>query len=145
MAQDFAQSFADLVGLNQSDLILPSTNWTGTVDTATSGGIAPATASNLLNSIGSAVGSVADFGFNVQKQQMQVQQQAQDNQLKGLLGTLGFKTAVTQANAQSQIAQYQAQGQVAQAAKAAGIGTPSISMTMVLLVAAGAYFLAKKG
>jgi len=136
---------SDITGLSEADIALPSPSWTGTVDTATSAGITPATATGLLSSIGSAFGSVADFGFNVQKQQMQVQQQAQDNQLKGLLGTLGFKIAVTQANAQSQIAQYQAQGQVAQAAKAAGIGAPSISMTMVLLVAAGAYFLAKKG
>ena len=135
---------SDITGLSEADIALPSPSWTGTVDTATSSGITPATATGLLNSIGSAVGSVADFGFNVQKQQLAVQAQSQDNQLKGLLGTLGFKTAVTQANAQSQIAQYQAQGAVAQAAKSAGIGGASISMTMVLLIAAGAYFLAKK-
>lgn len=135
---------SDITGLSEADIALPSPSWTGTVDTATSAGITPATATGLLSSIGSAVGSVADFGFNVQKQQMQVQQQAQDNQLKGLLGTLGFKTAVTQANAQAQVAQYQAQGQVAQAAKAAGVGG-GMSMTVVLLIAAGAYLLAKKG
>lgn len=136
---------SDLTGLSESDIALPTPSWTGTVDSATSGGISAPTASGLLNSVGSAIGSVADFGFNVQKQQMSVQSQAQDNQLKGLLGTLGFKTAVTQANAQAQIAQYQAQGQVAQAARSAGVGGASISMTMVLLIAAGAYFLAKKG
>lgn len=136
---------SDITGLSEADIALPSPSWTGTVDTATAGGITPATTTGLLNSIGSAVGSVADFGFNVQKQQLAVQQQAQDNQLKALLGNLGFKTAVTQAQAQSQIAQYQAQGQVAQAAKAAGVGGGSISMTMVLLVGVGAYLLAKKG
>jgi hypothetical protein len=102
-------------------------------------------ASGLIDSLSSTIGKVADFGFNVQKQQLQVQQSAQDNQLKALMSTLGFKTAVTQANAQSQIAQYQAQGAVAQAAKAAGVGQPAgISTTMLLLIGIGAYVLVNR-
>lgn len=104
-----------------------------------------ASPSGLLDSLGSVIGNVADFGFKVQQQQLAVQSQAQDNQLKALLGTLGFKTAVTQANAQAQVAQYQAQGQVAQAARAAGISTGGgISMTMILLLGIGAYVLMNK-
>lgn len=106
----------------------------------------PATASSFLTSLGSSIGSVADFGFNLQSKQLAVQSQAQDNQLKSLLGTLGFKTAVTQANAQAQIANYQAQGAVAQAARSAGISTgQGVSMAMVALIAVGAYLVAKKG
>lgn len=104
-----------------------------------------ASASGLIDSLSSTIGKVADFGFNVQKQQLAVQQQAQDNQLKALLGTLGFKTAVTQANAQSQIAQYQAQGQVAQAARSAGISAGGgISTTMLLLIGMGIFLATKK-
>lgn len=132
---------SDITGLSEADIALPSPSWTGTVDTATAGGITPASASGLLSSIGSAVGSVADFGFNVQKQQMQVQSQAQNNQLQALLGTLGFKTAVTQANAQAQIAQINAQKAVAQASGATG----SISPTILILGAGLLYFMAKKG
>lgn len=132
---------SDITGLSEADIALPSPSWTGTVDTATAGGITPATASGLLSSIGSAVGSVADFGFNVQKQQMQVQSQAQNNQLQALLGTLGFKTAVTQANAQAQIAGINAQKAVAQAQG----GTSSISPTILILGAGLLYFMAKKG
>lgn len=134
-------ALSDMLGLSESELILPSPSWTGSVETATSGGITPATASGFLNSIGSAVGSVADFGFNVQKQQLQVQSQAQNNQLQALLGTLGFKTAVTQANAQAQIAQINAQKSVAQAQG----GGMSLSPTLLLLVAGAVYFMAKKG
>lgn len=137
---------SDITGLSEGEIALPSPSWTGTVDSATSGGITVASATGLLKSVGSAVGSVADFGFNLQKQQMQVQSQAQDNQLKGLLGTLGFKTAVTQANAQAQIAGYQAQGAVATAARSAGISTgQGVSMAVVALIAVGAYLFAKKG
>jgi hypothetical protein len=133
---------SDITGLSESDIALPSPSWTGTVDTATSGGVTSATASGLLNSIGSAVGSVADFGFNVQKQQMAVQSQAQDNQLKSLLGNLGFQTAVVQATSAADIAKINAQKSVAQAQ---GTGGLSLSPTLLLLIAGGVYFMAKKG
>lgn len=133
---------SDITGLSESDIALPSPSWTGTVDTATSGGVTPATASGLLNSIGSAVGSVADFGFNVQSQQLKVQSQAQDNQLKSLLGTLGFQTAVVQATSAADIAKINAQKSVAQAQ---GTGGLSLSPTLLLLIAGGVYFMAKKG
>jgi hypothetical protein len=133
---------SDITGLSESDIALPSPSWTGTVDTATASGVTPATASGLLNSIGSAVGSVADFGFNVQKQQMAVQSQAQDNQLKSLLGNLGFQTAVVQATSAADIAKINAQKSVAQAQ---GTGGLSLSPTLLLLIAGGVYFMAKKG
>jgi hypothetical protein len=103
-----------------------------------------ASATGLLDTLSSSIGKVADFGFNVQRQQLAVQSQAQDNQLKALLGTLGFKTAVTQANAQAQVAQYQAQGQVAQAARAAGVSGGGISTQMLLLVGVGLFLALKK-
>ena len=133
---------SDITGLSESDIALPSPSWTGTVDTATSGGVTPATASGLLNSIGSAVGSVADFGFNVQKQQMAVQSQSRDIQLKSLLGNLGFQTASIQAQSAAQVAQINAQKSVAQAQ---GMGGLSLSPTLLLLIAGAVYFMAKKG
>jgi hypothetical protein len=132
---------SDLTGLSESDIALPSPSWTGTVDTATSAGINPATASSLLNSIGSSIGSVADFGFNVQNQQMKVQAQSQDNQLKSLLGNLGFQTASIQAQSAAQVAQINAQKSVAQAQG----GSMSLSPTLLLLLAGGIYFMVKKG
>jgi hypothetical protein len=133
---------SDITGLSESDIALPSPSWTGTVDTATSGGITAASASGLLNSIGSSIGSVADFGFNVQKQQMAVQAQSQDNQLKSLLGNLGFQTAAIQAQSAAQVAQINAQKSVAQAQ---GTGGLSLSPTLLLLIAGAVYFMAKKG
>ncbi len=104
------------------------------------------TTTGFLDSLGSVVGKVADFGFNVQKLQLDTQARSQDVELAKLKNTLGFKTAVTQAEAQSTIAGYQAQGAIAQAMKSAGISTGGgISMTMLLLVAVGAYLVAKKG
>jgi hypothetical protein len=132
---------SDITGLSESDIALPSPSWTGTVDTATAGGVTPATASGLLNSIGSAIGSVTDFGFNVQNQQLKVQSQAQDNQLKSLLGNLGFQTASIQAQSAAQVAQINAQKSVAQAQG----GGMSLSPTLLLLLAGGVYFMAKKG
>jgi hypothetical protein len=132
---------SDITGLSEADIALPSPEWGGTVSTATSGGISLPSASGLLSSVGSAIGSVADFGFNVQKQQLAVQSQAQNNQLQGLLGTLGFKTAVTQANAQAQIAEINARKQVAQASGGGG----SLSPTVLILGAGLLYFMAKKG
>lgn len=133
---------SDITGLSESDIALPSPSWTGTVDTATAGGVTPATASGLLNSIGSAIGSVTDFGFNVQRQQGAIQAQSQDTQLKKLLGTLGFQTAVVQATSAADIAKINAQKQVAQAQGGGGL---SLSPTLLLLLAGGVYFLAKKG
>jgi hypothetical protein len=104
------------------------------------------TASGLIDSIGSVFGKVADFGFNVQKLQLETQARSQDVELAKLKNTLGFRTAVTQAETQSAIAGYQAQGAIAQAMKSAGISTGGgISMTMLLVVALGAYLVAKKG
>jgi hypothetical protein len=105
-----------------------------------------ASSTSLVDSLSSSIGSVADFGFNLQKLQYQTQAQAQDNQLQALKASLGFKTAVTQAQAQSTIAGYQAQGAVAQAAKAAGISTgQGISLGMVALIAVAVYMYSKKG
>jgi hypothetical protein len=105
----------------------------------------PPTAKSFLDTLSSSIGSVADFGFNLQKQQLAVQSQAMDTQLQTLKATLGFKTAATQAEAGATIAGYQAQGAIAQAAKSAGISTgQGMSVTMVALIAVGAYFLAKK-
>jgi hypothetical protein len=132
---------SDITGLSESDIALPTPSWTGTVDTATAGGVTPATASGLLNSIGSTIGSVTDFGFNVQNQQLKVQSQAQDNQLKSLLGNLGFQTASIQAQSAAQVAQINAQKSVAQAQG----GGMSLSPTLLLLAAGAVYFLAKKG
>jgi len=132
---------SDITGLSEADIALPSPSWTGTVDTATSSGITPATATGLLNSIGSAVGSVTDFGFNVQKQQLATQSQAQDIQLKSLLGNLGFQTAAIQAQSAAQVAQINAQKSVAQAS---GAGM-ALSPTLLLVLAGAVYFMAKKG
>ena len=101
--------------------------------------------SGILDAFSSSVGKVADFGFNVQKSILANQVQSQDIQLQALKASLGFKTAQTNAVAQSQIAQYQAQGSVAQAMKAAGISTGSTSPIMLILGAGLIYFLAKKG
>lgn len=102
--------------------------------------------SGLIDSISSSIGKVADFGFNVQKSILANQTQSQNLQLQGLMANLGFKTAQTQALAQSQVAQYQAQGQVAQAYKAAGLNTGGSLSPMMLILGAGlVYLLAKKG
>jgi len=132
---------SDITGLSEADIALPSPSWTGTVDTATSAGITPATATGLLNSIGSAIGSVTDFGFNVQKQQLATQSQAQDIQLKSLLGNLGFQTAAIQAQSAAQVAQINAQKSVAQASSTG----MALSPTLLLLLAGAVYFMAKKG
>lgn len=130
---------SDLTGLSESDIALPSPDWTGTVDTATSGGISAPSASGLLNSIGSTIGSVADFGFNVQKQQLATQSQAQDIQLKKLLGTLGFQTQVVQAQSAADIAKINAQKSVAQASGQMGGLSP-----LVLLLGAGLLYMVVK-
>ena len=95
----------------------------------------------LLDSLSSTIGKVADFGFNLQKQQYQVQAQSQDNQLKTLLGNLGFQTAVVKAQSENQIAQIQAQ----KAVSAAVSGGGALSPLMMLLIGGGIYLLAKKG
>lgn len=130
---------ADITGLSEADIALPTPSWTGTVDTATSGGITPATASGLLDSIGKSIGSVADFGFNVQRQQLAVQSQAQDTQLKKLLGTLGFQTQVVQAQSAADIAKINAQKAVVQAQGGSGSISP-----MMLILGLGAFYLATK-
>jgi hypothetical protein len=99
----------------------------------------------ILDAFSSSIGKVADFGFNVQRSVLANQAQSQDIQLQALKASLGFKTAQTNAVAQSQIAQYQAQGSIAQAMKAAGISTGSTSPIMLILGAGLIYFLAKKG
>jgi hypothetical protein len=138
--------YSDLIGVSEADTMTPSdpNSWGGTVSSATSGGVTPASASGLLGALGSTIGSVADFGFNVQKFQLGQQAQANDLSLQALKANLGYKTAVTQATAQSQIAGYQSQGAVAQAARAAGISTGGISTTMLLVLAIGAYVLVNK-
>lgn len=104
-----------------------------------------ATASDLVDSISSSLGKVADFGFNVQRSILANQAQSQNFQLEALKQSLGFKTAQTQAATQAQIAQYQSQGQIAQAMKAAGISTGgAISPVMLLLGAGLIYLLAVK-
>lgn len=135
---------SDITGLSEADIALPSPSWGGDISSATSSGITPASASGLLGSLGSTIGSVADFGFNVQKFQLGQQAQANDLSLQALKANLGYKTAVTQATAQSQIAGYQSQGAVAQAARAAGVGGGTMSMTTLLLLAIGAYVLVNK-
>lgn len=101
--------------------------------------------SGLIDNLSSTLGKVADFGFNVQKSILANQAQSQDIQLQALKASLGFKTAQTNALAQSQIAQYQAQGSIAQAMKAAGISTGgTISPIMLILGAGLVYFLAMK-
>lgn len=105
-----------------------------------------ATASGLVDSLSSGIGKVADLGYNIQKMVLANQAQSQNLQLEALKASLGFKTAQTQALAGSQIAQYQAQGQVAQAMKAAGISTGGTMSPIMLLLGAGfIYLLAKKG
>jgi hypothetical protein len=136
---------SDLTGLSEADIALPSPTWGGDISTATSAGTTNPSAAGLLGSIGSTIGNVADFGFNVQKFQIGQQAQANDLQLQALKANLGYKTAVTQATAQSQIAGYQSQGAVAQAARAAGISTGgAISITTLLILGIGAYVLMNK-
>jgi hypothetical protein len=104
-----------------------------------------ANSGSLLDSLSSSIGSVADFGFNLQKLQYQTQAASNDNQLQALKASLGFKTAVTQANAQSTIAGFQAQGAINQAAKSAGLTSgQGLSLTTVALIIAGLYFYSKK-
>jgi len=129
------------------------TNWTG-IDVATGGSSAPvdaavsgtdasgfASAGDLLKSIGSTVGSVADFGFNLQRQQLATQSQAQDLQLKSLLANLGFKTAQVQAQSQATIAQAQANKAAQQAVSGTGGG---LSLPMLALLGLGLFMVAKK-
>lgn len=134
----------DMVGLPADTLAMP--DFTGTVDTAINS--APASlssASGLVDSLTSTVGKVADFGFNVQKQVLAGQAQSQNLQLQSLMQTLGFKTAQTQANTAATVAQYQAQAQIANAQKAAGVGTNAgLSLPMLVLGAGLIYLLAKK-
>jgi hypothetical protein len=98
-------------------------------------------AAGLINSISSAVGNVADMGFKLQNQQYQTQAQAQDLQLKKLLGTLGFQTQVVQAQSAADIARINAQKAVATAQG----GTSAISPMVLLLGVGLIYFMAKKG
>ena len=127
-------------GLPSDLLIMPSSD-TSTWSTSPSS----SSTSGLIDNLSSSIGKVADFGFNVQRSVLANQAQSQDIQLQALKASLGFKTAQTNAVAQSQIAQYQAQGSIAQAMKAAGISTGSTSPIMLILGAGLIYFLAKKG
>jgi hypothetical protein len=127
-----------LVGLPEGSI----PTWTGSNGSIVSGSsISWPSVGGLVDSVSSGIGKVADFGFNLQKQQYQVQSQAQDIQLKSLLGNLGFQTAVTQANSASQIAQINANKAVAQAQG----GGSALSPLMMLLIGGGIYLLAKKG
>lgn len=130
------------IGAYFNDPLYQLPNGYGAMDSAS-----PSTASTsgLLDSFSSSIGKVADFGFNVQKSILANQAQSQDIQLQALKASLGFKTAQTNALAQSQIAQYQAQGSIAQAAKAAGLTSGTTSPVMLLLGAGLIYLLAKKG
>lgn len=98
-----------------------------------------ATASGLINSISSAIGSVADMGYKLQNQQYQAQAQSQDIQLKKFLGTLGFQTQMVQAQSAADVARITAQKAVATAQGAATGLSP-----MVLLLGAGLIFLLAK-
>lgn len=100
-----------------------------------------ATSTSLIDSISSSIGSVADMGFKLQNQQYQAQAQAQDIQLKSLLGTLGFKTQVVQAQSAAEVARINALKQV----QTAQSGGSSMSPMMLLLIGGGIYLLAKKG
>lgn len=100
--------------------------------------------SGLLDTVGSAVGKVADYGFGIQKLTLQNQAQAQDLQLKTLMSNLGFKTAAIQAQSQAQVAQINAQAQVAQAQRAAAGGTSSISPMFLALMGLGLFLAVKK-
>ena len=134
----------DMVGLPADTLAMP--DFTGTVDTAINSAPASMTSgtTGLIDSLTSSVGKVADFGFNVQKQVLAGQAQSQNLQLQSLMQTLGFKTAQTQANTAATVAQYQAQAQIANAQKAAGVNTGSMSLPMLVLGAGLIYLLAKK-
>jgi hypothetical protein len=99
-----------------------------------------ATSTGLIDSISNTFGKVADFGFNLQNKQLEVQSKAQDTQLKTLLGNLGFQTAVIKAQSENQIAQINANKAVAQAQSGGG----SLSPLMMLLIGGGIYLLAKK-
>lgn len=130
------------IGAYFNDPLYQLPNGYGSMDSAS-----PSTASTsgLLDSFSSSIGKVADFGFNVQKSILANQATAQNIQLDALKASLGFKTAQTQATTQAQVAQYQAQGQLAQAMKAAGISTGgSISPIMLILGAGLFYMLAVK-
>ena len=127
-------------GLPSDLLIMPSSD-TSTWSTSPSS----SSTSGLIDNLSSSIGKVADFGFNVQRSVLANQAQSQDIQLQALKASLGFKTAQTQATTQATIAQYQAQGQIAQAMKAAGISTGNTSPIMLILGAGLIYFLAKKG
>ena len=127
-------------GLPSDLLIMPSSD-TSTWSTSPSS----SSTSGLIDNLSSSIGKVADFGFNVQRTVLANQAQSQDIQLQALKASLGFKTAQTQATTQATIAQYQAQGSIAQAMKAAGISTGSTSPIMLILGAGLIYFLAKKG
>ena len=127
-------------GLPSDLLIMPSSD-TSTWSTSPSS----SSTSGLIDNLSSSIGKVADFGFNVQKSILANQATAQNIQLDALKASLGFKTAQTQATTQAQVAQYQAQGQLAQAMKAAGISTGgSISPIMLVLGAGLFYMLAVK-
>lgn len=132
---------SDLTGLSESEITLPSPSWTGTVETATASGVTAPSTTGLINSISSTIGNVADFGFKVQNQQLDVQAKSQDTQLKRLLGTLGFQTQVVQAQSAADIAKINAQKAVAQAS---GAGS-SLSPIVLVLGAGLIYFMAKKG
>lgn len=106
----------------------------GTSSTDT-GNITFADATSLVDNISSAVGKVADFGFNVQQRQYDMQSRSQDLQLKTLMGNLGFQTAVVQAESANTIAQIQAKTALAQAQKQATVtGTTGVSPNMLLMI-----------
>lgn len=100
-------------------------------------------ASGLIDSLSSAVGKVADIGFGIQRVSLQNQAQAQDLQLKQLMGQLGFKTAAIKATSEAQVAQINAQAQVAQAQRQL-TGGGGISPMMLALFGVGLYLVAKK-
>ena len=100
-------------------------------------------ASSLIDSITSTVGKVADIGFGIQNVSLKNQAQAQDLQLKQLMGQLGFKTAAIQAQSAAQVAQINAQAQVAQAQRAA-TGGGGISPVMLAVFGFGLYLATKK-
>jgi hypothetical protein len=152
METDFSASYDLFSGQDYTPKL---TNWTG-VDAIASGGdvntavssnpSSPASATGLLDSVGKTLGSVADYGFKVQQNILSSKAQSQDLQFKTLMQNLGFKTAVTQANANATVAGLQAQTEVVKAQKqaTAAAGGGGLSLPVLALLGLGIYMVAKK-
>lgn len=115
----------------------------GTSSSDVAGNVTFADATGILDTLSSAAGKVADYGFKLQEQQYATQSKAQDIQLKTLMGNLGFQTAVVQAQSANTIAQIQAKTALSQAQKQSTVtSTTGLSPTMILLGIGGLALLA---